>query len=130
MAINYASMKATAARLILENGTPATLTREDPNFYDPITDIGTGIIQSWPTNVVLSTARDGSDIYDIQTLFGSYEIGKLMKALIPGSTLPAGIIPQPGDKLDINGVVWAVIGNNPIKPNDESVLHICFVAIE
>lgn len=131
MAINYASLKATTTRLIMENGVAGTLTRETDAGYDPLADTGTPATESWPVFTVLTVARDGSDIYDIQSLPGTYEIGQLSVALISGEALPAGIVPQPGDRLLITGgQLWAVVGNNPTRPNADPIIHTCFVSIE
>jgi hypothetical protein len=45
MAVNYANMRALAARLISENGKPITLTRTADGVYNPATG-GTSVVTS------------------------------------------------------------------------------------
>ena len=53
MAVNYANMRALAARLISENGKPITLTRTTNGAYDPATGGATETISNIEGNGVL-----------------------------------------------------------------------------
>lgn len=70
MAINYASMRTLANRLISENGKPITLTRSTDGVYDPSTGStspvdssvsGNGVLLKYSNKEVDGTAILSSD---------------------------------------------------------------------
>lgn len=126
MAINYTNLRHTAERLIRENGVAATLTREEETGYDPVADTEQVTQTQYPVDVVLTSVRARDHDFDIEQIKKiSAEIQKLSKALISTRNLP--IYPLPGDTLDVQGEVWRIGGNNPIRPANDAVLHVCYV---
>lgn len=106
MAINYLRMRATATRLLTENGKAYQLTRGGTTTRDqygkevitePITATVTGVITEYSTREI-----DGS-------LIATGD-----KKLAATATTEVRI----GDHIEIDGKKWRVVQPNPVKPAD------------
>lgn len=125
MAINYASIAATAQRLLAANGVPCTLRSYGSTTYDPLTDVEIPVFVDYPVNTVLVRLNEGVDTFDIQALGETFTLGNATKAFVAGADLPPGVSPLPNDRLIFApGDVWTVRGNNPIRPSNSTLVHI------
>ena len=123
MGIDYDAARATALRLISENGVAGVLRRHERDNYDPIADTDDIAVTDYPVSVVFTVLNRSSDTFDWETLLGSYEIDRMAKILIPSEGL--AIEPRPGDEILAGGDTWTIKGVSPIRPDGASILHTC-----
>ena len=130
MAINLDKMKATAIRLIAENGAPAILSRQTSSGYDPIADTDTPITVEWQTMTVLIPIKPGELRPDMSMIPENLITANITYALI--SDLPETVQPVPTDTLLVSGTgagagLWIVRGSTPVQPKGSAVLHNCLL---
>ncbi|WP_031523394.1 hypothetical protein [Siccibacter colletis] len=106
MAIDYRRMRATATRLLTENGKAYQLTRGGTTTRDqygkevitePITASVTGVITEYSTREI-----DGSLVAT-----GDKKLAATFETEV-----------RIGDHIEIDGKTWRVVQPNPIKPAD------------
>ena len=125
MAFDYTGMRATAARLIADFGTTVTLTVEGVGAYDPITDAETVTTTNY---VVPATVLPrGAD--DLSTPFDDIALTDRVKILIAATALP-GVVPKPGDKIQIAGdaVAYIISDCKQLRPDGSGIMHTVLAA--
>ncbi|WP_339025768.1 hypothetical protein [Leclercia pneumoniae] len=106
MAINYLRMRATATRLLTENGKAYQLTRAGSTIRDQFgKEVTTPAITATVTGVVTE--------YSSREIDGSL-IATGDKKLAATATTEVRI----GDHIEIDGKKWRVVQPNPVKPAD------------
>lgn len=112
MSIDYASVAATATRLLTDDGQPMTLRRTIPGTYDPVTGTTTGgSTQDLPTTGVFTK------ISTTYALTNQVESGDRM-VLIDGSQKP-----QMTDKLIVDGDVFTIINPQAVNPAGTAIAY-------
>jgi hypothetical protein len=112
--MNAASIAAT----LKAKGQPMTLTRTTAgtSTFDPVTGGYTGGATSTNTYTVNGITKT----YKLSTVNAS---GSLIQVGDKEALFEAGIVvPVPGDKLTVMGVVWTVISVNELSPQGERLL--------
>lgn len=115
----YTSPIATAQRLLAKWGAAAVLTRTVPGAYDPATGTTSAATVTTYTGVAF---RESYALRDIDGTL--VKRGDVRLILAPECTDGTAMV-QPAtdtDTIAFNGTTYTVVGADPLKPADESVL--------
>lgn len=124
MPVNYARLKATAGRLISENGQPITLRRYEREAYSPALGgytAGGGYDDYVVSGVVMTAGEGRNDALDNRFRDGALEEQDMRVVLVSAVDLP--VTPEPGDALVFGGEIWRVLGLSSLDPAGDALLH-------
>lgn len=118
----YASMSATALRLLTNYGRTIQLSRTVDGEYDPETGQSGGTTESQDATVVILPASNGTvQAFDIR-----FENGTLIEQNLRALTIAAKDltwVPVSGDKATFDGSEWTFIGCTPINPAGTPIVY-------
>ena len=111
--MNYATLAATARKLIASAGKPVTLTAHVPGVYDPVAGVETG---------GSDTTFTGSGVqyeFDYTTQAQAMTLNAELRLLCVNIPKP---IPD-RDTLTVGGVVYQVVHSAPLEPGTVTLLY-------
>jgi hypothetical protein len=124
--MNLGFLAKRVGKILSDVGCPMILRRQIAVPYNPH-EIAEAEFEEYSCAGVITSPSRGrkadrssiSSSYVSSSTEGSSEIRILMRADI----LPEGIEPASGDQVIIEGVIWNVVQNNPVKPAGKHIMH-------
>lgn len=111
--MNYASLAATARKLISSAGKPVTLVKSVPGTFDPVTGLETGASTSSFLGAGVETEFEYGTTDQALTLGASK---RLLCVNIPAQTPMV-------DRLTVGGVNYLVVKSSPLEPGAVTLLY-------